>query len=270
MMENKIKQVINNLANFYINNAQKMALRQWVNKRDSEKIGENGTLIRRNKYLYAAPIGKSGKELLEKLIKKLDAEHFDFLIFVYDDCKFDEEIFSKCTFIYERGIVYYFFKKYITPEISKKYDVIFLGVEDVEIDDFSWQKFLQIMSDNQLDMASPALSQQSITPHKIMYQQSNKVGRLVDVIEVFVTAFDSRAWPKFWELIEKDSNHWGWGYVQLAQSYCGFKMGIVDCETISVTRPPNFKQESLDEMNIFMSKHSDYERAKFISYGKLK
>ena len=103
-----------------------------------------------------------------------------------------------------------------------------------------------------------------------MFQQPGRVGRLVDVIEVFLTVFDARAWPAFWALIEDDYNYWGWGYVQLAQSCCGYKMGIVDCETITVTRPPTFKQASLDEMKRFLRSHPNCRRARFCSYGELK
>lgn len=47
----------------------------------------------------------------------------------------------------------------------------------------------------------------------------------------------ARAWPAFWRLIEGDYSYWGWGYGQLAQSCCGHKMGIVDSETMTVSRP---------------------------------
>jgi hypothetical protein len=244
-------------------------LRRWVRQRDLRLKGEKGTLLRGKKYLYAAPIGKSGETQLRKLLARLDPAHFDFLIFVYDGHQFEGDIFKSCKFIHEPGVVYHFFKKYITPEVASRYDVIFLGVEDVEIDDFSWERFLDVMSRNQLDMAAPALSAQSITPHRIMYGREHGVGRLVDVIEVFLTAFDARAWPRFWNLIEADWNHWGWGYVQLAQYGCHFKMGIVDCQTVSVPRGPTFKQEALDSMNALFVKHENSRRANFISYGRL-
>jgi len=249
--------------------AATLRLRRWVQRRDAQRRAEKPAPLGRKKYLYAAPIGESGKAQLEKLLGRFDAAHFDFLIFVYDGYRFEGEIFERCTFIHEKGFVYHFFKKYLTPELAARYDVIFIGVEDVEIDDFSWQRFLDVMSRNQLDMAAPALSKQSITPHKIMYQRPTGVGRLVDVIEIFLTAFDARAWPRFWALIEADMNHWGWGYVQLAQAHCDFKMGLVDEQTVSVLRAPTFRQEALDGMNALFAKHPDGRRAKFISYGRL-
>jgi hypothetical protein len=247
-----------------------LRLRRWVRRRDAHKRAEKAPPLVRRKCLYAAPIGASGQAQLEKLLARFDAELFDFLIFVYDGHRFEGQAFERCTFIHEKGFVYHFFKKYITPELAAQYDVIFIGVEDVEIDDFSWQRFLDVMSRNRLDMAAPALSKRSITPHKIMYQRPTGVGRLVDVIEVFLTAFDARAWPRFWALIERDINHWGWGYVQLAQAHCEFKMGIVDDETVSVLRGPTFRQEALDGMNALFALHPDCRHAKFISYGRLK
>jgi len=249
--------------------AQQARLKHWVVRRDAERASGSPAL-RCGKSLYAAPIGAAGKDLLAKLIGKWGHEQFDYLIFVYDGSRFDEAIFSRCTFINEPGIVYQFFKKYLTPERCSSYDFIVLGIEDVDIDDFSWPHFSAIMESNQLDMASPALSAHSHSPHSVMFQQARRVGRLVDVIEVFLTVFDARAWPAFWALIENDYNYWGWGYVQLAQSFCNYKMGIVDCETITVTRPPTFKQESQDEMQRFLHSHSQFRRARFCSYGELK
>jgi len=246
---------------------QQARLRRWVARRDAERAAEPPP--HHGKALYAAPIGAAGKELLAKLIRQLGYVRFDYLIFVYDGSRFDEEIFSGCTFITEPGIVYQFFKKYLTPERCSAYDYIVLGIEDVDIDDFCWPRFAAIMQRNRLDMASPALSANSHSPYALMFQRPGRVGRLVDVIEVFLTVFDGRAWPAFWQLIEPDYNYWGWGYVQLAQSCCGYKMGIVDSETITVTRPPNFKQESQDEMHRFLRSHPQYRRARFCSYGEL-
>jgi hypothetical protein len=247
-----------------------LRLRRWVHKRDAAQRAAPAAPLGRKKVLYAAPIGEAGKTQLEKLLRRFDSEHFDFLIFVYDGYQFEGAPFDRCTFIHERGPLYHFFKKYLTPELVSKYDLLFLGVEDVEIDDFSWQRLVDVMARNQLDLAAPALSPESITPHRIMYRQPHAVGRLVDVIEIFLTAFDTRAWPRFWNLIERDSNHWGWGYVQLMQAHCDFKMGLVDSETVSVLRPPNFKQEAQDSMNALFAKHSGCRRASFVSYGRLK
>ena len=253
----------------FLRRRQQARLKRWVARRDAEKSAEP-LAPRRGKSLYAAPIGAAGKELLAKLITKWGYEQFDYLIFVYDGSRFDEAIFSRCTFITEPGIVYQFFKKYLSPERCSAYDYIILGIEDVDSDDFSWSRFIAIMQSNRLDMASPALSARSHSPHAIMFQQAGGVGRLVDVIEVFLTVFEARAWPAFWALIEDDYNYWGWGYVQLAQAACAYKMGIVDSETITVTRPPSFKQESQDEMRRFLRSHSQYRRARFCSYGELK
>ena len=249
--------------------AATLRLRRWVHQKDAAQRAAPVASLGHKKMLYAAPIGASGQAQLERLLRRFDSEHFDFLIFVYDGHRFEGAPFERCTFIHEKGFVYHFFKKYITPELAAKYDVIFIGVEDVEIDNFSWQRFVNVMARNRLDMAAPALSPQSITPHRIMYRQPQAVGRLVDVIEVFLTAFDARAWPRFWNLIEADSNHWGWGYVQLAQAYCDFKMGIVDSETVSVLRAPTFRQEALDGMNALFDKHPACRHAQFVSYGRL-
>lgn len=244
-------------------------LRRWVRERDAQRATE-AQPPRTGRYLYASPVGATGQAQLEKMLERLPAEHFDFLIFVYDGHRFEGPQFERCTFIHEPGVIYRYFKQYITPAVAARYDVIFIAMEDVEVDAFDWRRFIEVMQRNQLDMAAPALSARSITPHKIMYRQPVPVGRLVDVIEVFLTAFDARAWPRFWDMIEPDWNHWGWGYVQLAQNGCGFKMGLVDCETVSVVRPPNFRAEADEGMRRLFAKYKHWRRANFISYGLLR
>jgi len=248
----------------------RLRLRLWVLNRDAHRPPVRHRPFRESRFLYAAPIGASGEAQLRKLLGRLEGLPFDFLIFVYDGHRFEGAEFARCRFIHEPGVVYQFWKKYVTPEVAARYDVVFLGVEDVEIDEFDCEHFIDVMRRNALDMAAPALSSQSITPHKIMYRQASASGRLVDVIEIFLTAFDARAWSRFWEMIEPDANPWGWGYVQLAQWGCRFKMGLVDAQTVSVLRGPTFRQEAMDAMHALFARHTGVRRASFVSYGLLR
>ncbi len=224
------------------------------------------------KFLYASPVGKNGKAYLTKIIQKFGHEDFDYLIFVYDKTEFEEEIFKKCAFIYEEGLKWKFAKKYLTPEYCKKYEYLFFWDDDIDIDNFSYGNFIEIMRRNNLEMAQPALSHDSYYSHNIVIKDKRyKIGRITDFVEIMVQVFREDAWVKFWNMIEKGYNFWGWGYDYLVKSFCGYKnIGIIDCETVRHTIKFKYDIRPRVEMEIFLGKHKNYKPAMRITYGALK
>jgi hypothetical protein len=109
--------------------------------------------IQSGKNLVAVPCGKHGKHYIKKIIQNFGYEHFDYMIFVYDHTELKEKIFEKCTIINEEGVIWYFAKKYIEPQICKGYDYIFFWDDDIDIKDFNVEKFLDVMRENQLSIA---------------------------------------------------------------------------------------------------------------------
>lgn len=231
--------------------------------------------IQEKKYrcLYAAPVGREGKKYLEKILLKFGTSNFDYIIFSYDDTNFDEEIFKTCKIIKEEGIIYYFFKKYITPELTSKYDYVFLAMDDLDILEFNHQNVFEIMERNNLDVASPTLTRDSFFSWNIMLTKNNKIGRLADMAELFILIFKADKYPKFWELMREDYNYWGWGYVTLMKSFCRYRIGLIDSETIRHVRPVRefeTRPEAFNDRKRFHAEFSKYKIAHKISYQKLK
>ena len=222
------------------------------------------------KNLYVSPVGNKGKKYLKKIIKKFGYQDFDYLIFVYDDTKFNEKIFQNCKFICEKGKRWYFMKKYATPEYCKEYDYIFVWPDDIDIDNFSYKNFIDIMERNNLEMAQPALSHKSHYSHSITLKQDKKLGRLTDFVEIMVPVFSREAWSKFYEMME-DYNYCGWGYDDFAKSFCRYKnMGIVDCETVTHVSSINYAPELFDVKKRLFREHKNYEPSKHNIYGELR
>lgn len=197
------------------------------------------TIQKKGKNLYSSPVGKEGKAHLKKIIHKFGHDDFDYIIFVYDDTKFEEPIFNKCKFIYEKAVRWQYMRKYITPSQCAAYDYIFLWPDDIDPHDFSWRNFINIMERNHLQVAQPALAYNSYVSFKITRQDPKySVGRYTDYVENMSMIFTQAAWVAFWNLMEPDFNFWGWGYDWLAKSLCGYtNMGIVDCEPVEHTKP---------------------------------
>lgn len=225
------------------------------------------------KCLYASPVGKNGKDFLAKIIQKFGYEDFDYLIFVYDDTEFEEEIFRCCKFIYEKGLRWYFMKKYVTPEYCSKYDYLFFWADDIDVDGFSYKQFLEVMQKNNLEIAQPALTPDSYFGVPMTVQvKKYKVGRYTDYVEQMIPVFTPEAWRKYWGMMASDYNFWGWGYGQLAKAYCKYKnMGILDCTPVRHCRPVGSKLTSAPrEAELFLLRNKGYRETSWISYGALR
>ena len=226
----------------------------------------------KKKYLYASPVGEKEKKYLEKTIRLFGHDDFDYLIFVYDNAKFSEPVYERCSFVYDKNYKWYYGKKYLTPDYCKKYEYIFFWDGDIDVQDFSYKNFVLIMDRNNLELAQPSLAKNSNYTHKItLRNEKYRAGRYVDFVEIMAPVFRSDAWVGFWNMLERDYNYWGFGYDDLARSFCGYhNMGIVDQE--SVRHPNPFRQDALrtEDMSTFLNKHRKCKIAMRISYAALK
>jgi hypothetical protein len=227
----------------------------------------------RSKCLYASPVGASGKSNLESIIRAFGTANFDYLIFVYDDTRFDEPIFESCRFIREPGLRWNFHKRYVTPEVCRDYDYVFLWADDLVLETFRVDEFLDIMRRNHLEVAQPALSEKSCTSHRItLADPSQRVGRYTDFVEIMVPVFARDAWEKFWRMLDADRNPWGWGYDALARSICGYKfMGIVDSQRVTHARPAGSgSDKAWRDYQAFIARHPKRRMCRQISYLPLR
>ncbi len=223
------------------------------------------------KVLYASPVGESGKPYLEKVIGKFKGSDVDFLIFVYDGTQFDEPIFTRCNFIYEKGLKWHFMKKYLIPANLNAYDYVLPWDDDIDISSFDLSNFLDIMQRNNLEVAQPSLTHDSYYTHGATLARMGLIGRYTDFVEIMAQVYTKEAWAKFWPYMETDWNHWGWGYDTLANSLCNYsKMGIVDCESIRHTKSCAAHEKARREYLRYLNKYPNIRRASFISYGKMK
>jgi hypothetical protein len=244
--------------------AQTVHYNNFCHKTPKKKTGKN---------LYVSPVGKNGKEFLRKIIRSFGHQAFDYRIFVYDDTTFPEPEFSKCHFIYERGVKWTLIKKHVPPESVAAYDYVFLWDDDIDIQDFSCENFLNIATINNLQSFQPALSLNSFYSIPITLQNPKyQKGRYVDFIEIMVPVFTSEAWKAFYAIIDGERNPWGWGYDCMAKSLCGFKnMGIIDSETVFHTRPIQSKNtDAPTARKKFYQRHKGKKIAKRVGYGELK
>lgn len=228
---------------------------------------------KKQKSLYVSAVGKDGKEFLAKIVKKFGNEDFDYLIFVYDGTDLSEAIFRPCRIIHEKGKKIQFMRKYLTSECCKPYEFIFIWDDDIDIGNFSYKNFIEVMRKNNLEFGQPALSPDSFYSLKITLRDPRfRVGRYTDFVEVMVMVFRGDAWPKFRRMIMTNDRPSGWGYDLLAKAVCRYvNMGIVDSETITHTRLVRSQNTTApeDRRNL-LKQYKYYKAAKQIVYAELK
>lgn len=224
------------------------------------------------KNLYVSPVGKYGKPYLEKIIKKFGFDDFDYLIFIYDDTEFEEPIFNKVGFIRDPGkLRWEYMQKYATLNVVDDYDYIFCWADDLDIENFDYKHFLNIMGKNNLDMAQPALRTDKGYPsHPVCHQDKDrKVGRETDYAEVMCPVLTKEAFLK-WRTLFTDWNGWGWGYDMYAKPILNFKIGVIDCEPIIHTKPFKNPTKAKADYIRFINMHPKIKMSEKRTLGDLK
>ncbi len=224
------------------------------------------------KNLYISPVGAYGKPYLEKIIKKFGNEDFDYLIFVYDNTEFNEDIFKHCKFIRDAAhLRWEYMKQYATPDAVSDYEYIFCWADDLDLVDFNYKEFIDIMKRNNLDMAQPALrTDVGYKSHPVCFQDPNrKVGRITDYAEVMCPVLKKDSFLR-WTTIFVDWNGWGWGYDVFAKPLLGFKIGVIDCMPIIHTKPFKNPEKAKQDYIKFINMHPHVTMAEKRTLGELK
>ena len=131
-------------------------------------------------------------------------------------------------------------KNCLTPELCRRYEYVFIWMDDLDVMEFDPQHFLHILRRYHIEVAQPALSSDSVISHP-MTGAARPIGRYTDFVEIMAFVFRGDLWERFWRLIEPDRNPWGWGYDEVAYSVCGFRrLAIVDCEAIRHLRKGSY------------------------------
>jgi len=227
-----------------------------------------------HRYLFAAPVGAQDKVCLEKVIRRFGHEDFDYLLFAYDDTPFSGSIYRDCVFLREEKPKWYCGRAYLTPERCAGYEYIFFWDGDIDVGDFSYRDFIDIMRRNNLELAQPSLAPGSYVNHRFTRKdESCRFGRYFDFVEIMAPVFTYEAWVRFWDMLDPEGNYWGYGYDDLARSFCRYRnMGIIDAQSVVHSRPPRADAQlvRLREMQLFLKKHPGCRVAKRVSYGRLR
>jgi hypothetical protein len=209
------------------------------------------------------------KENVARIVERFGPA-FEKWLFVWDGSTFEETQFADCRVIHrDRFKKCHFALELLTPDAAAPYDYVFLWDDDVDVDQFYPELFLEIMRRNELEMAQPALAPGSHVSHRITLQHPG-IGRFTDFVEVMAPVWTRAAWKK-WHAMLVPENHWGWGYDVAARSACGYdRMGIIDCTPVRHFKPVKPDPVRAEEMRQFFQAHPEYRPARGQVLGPMK
>lgn len=210
--------------------------------------------------LLAIAVGINQKNNVNAMVQKFRSGNFTILLFHYDgkvDDWFSLDWAHDAIHIVARNQTkWWFAKRFLHPDIVSIYDFIFLWDEDLGLEHFNPQRYLDIVRSEGLEISQPALDPKSQDIHHriTVRRRTNILHRRVyenrgntncsnestgppctGFIEGMAPVFSRAAWYCAWHLIQNDLVH-GWG-MDMKLGYCAQgdrreKVGVVDREYI--------------------------------------
>ncbi|KAK7816290.1 hypothetical protein CFP56_044164 [Quercus suber] len=201
----------------------------------SSRSKENGY---RSRSLLAMPVGIKQKRNVNAIVQKFLPENFTIILFHYDgklDGWWDLDWNNKAIHIVAQNQTkWWFAKRFLHPDVVSIYDYIFLWDEDLGVDHFNPERYLDIVKREGLEISQPALDPNSTDiHHRITIRARTK--KFHRFVEGMAPVFSRSAWHCTWHLIQNDLVH-GWG-MDMKLGYCAQgdrtrKVGVVDSEYI--------------------------------------
>ncbi|KAM1796913.1 hypothetical protein ACFX11_037091 [Malus domestica] len=227
----------------------------WLTSSSMLKVGDYS-----NRNLLAIPVGIKQKDSVDAIVGKFLPENFTVILFHYDgnvDGWWDLEWSNEAIHIVAQNQTkWWFAKRFLHPDIVSIYDYIFLWDEDLGVENFHPERYLEIVKEAGLEISQPALHPNSTDIHHRITIRAKKKKfhrRVYDTrgstkcteasqgppctgfVEGMAPVFSRAAWHCTWHLIQNDLVH-GWG-LDMKLGYCAQgdrtkKVGVVDSEYI--------------------------------------
>ncbi|XP_044959927.1 uncharacterized protein LOC123411070 [Hordeum vulgare subsp. vulgare] len=183
------------------------------------------------KYLLAMAAGYTERANVNATVQKF-SDNFDVVLFHYDGrtTEWDEEFHWSKEAVHVSAMKqtkWWFAKRFLHPSILAPYDYVFLWDEDLGVENFTAEAYIDIVRKHGLEISQPGLD---ATKGKKAYDVSVKRDagemhktdaggrRCPDVhkrpcsgfVEVMAPVFSRDAWRCVWHMIQNDLIH-GWG-----------------------------------------------------------
>ncbi|XP_058094504.1 uncharacterized protein LOC131240354 isoform X2 [Magnolia sinica] len=266
----------------------------------------NEDLKLRPKYLVAFTVGFDQRDNINTAIKKF-SEDFTIVLFHYDGrvSEWDQFEWSKHVIHVSarKQTKWWYAKRFLHPDVVAAYDYIFIWDEDLGVEHFNAEKYLQLVKKHGLEISQPGLEpNKGLTwemtkrrgDSEVHKETEEKEGWCTDphlppcaaFVEIMAPVFSRDAWRCVWHLIQNDLVH-GWG-LDFALRRCverpHEKIGVVDSQWIihqvipslgnqgqsESGKPPwqGVRERCRSEWELFKARLSGADQAYFAEVGR--
>lgn len=208
----------------------------------------------KQKYLVVFTVGFSQKDIVNTAVSKFSG-NFTVLLFHYDGraSEWDEFEWSKKAIHISamRQTKWWYAKRFLHPDVIAPFEYIFIWDEDLGVEHFNAEKYIELVRKHGLEISQPALEPRSgltwqmtrkrdnVEVHKETTEQPGwctdpHLPPCAGFVEIMAPVFSRKAWRCVWYMIQNDLVH-GWG-LDLAIGRCAQpaneKVGVVDAQWI--------------------------------------
>ncbi|KAJ8559593.1 hypothetical protein K7X08_003651 [Anisodus acutangulus] len=211
-------------------------------------------LTKKPKYLVTFTVGLAQKNNIDACVKKF-SEDFQILLFHYDGrtSEWDQFEWSKRAIhiSIRKQTKWWYAKRFLHPDVVAAYDYIFIWDEDLGVEHFNAEKYIQLVKKHGLEISQPGLEPNNgltwqmtkrrgdrevhkDTEEKPGWCSDPRLPPCAAFVEIMAPVFSREAWRCVWHMIQNDLVH-GWG-LDFALRRCvqpaHEKIGVVDSQWI--------------------------------------
>ncbi|TYH23853.1 hypothetical protein ES288_A03G045400v1 [Gossypium darwinii] len=211
-------------------------------------------LKKKPKYLVTFTVGIDQINNIDKCVKKF-SEVFQIMLFHYDGrtTEWDRLEWSK-TAIHvsaRKQTKWWFAKRFLHPDIVAAYEYIFIWDEDLGVENFNAERYIELVKKHDLEISQPGLEPNvGLTWQMTKRREDQEVHKFTKekpgwcsdphfppcaaFVEIMAPVFSQEAWRCVWYLIQNDLVH-GWGLdfaLRRCVSPAHEKIGVVDSQWI--------------------------------------
>ncbi|KAJ0238904.1 hypothetical protein HA466_0234420 [Hirschfeldia incana] len=211
-------------------------------------------LKKKPKYLVTFTVGFEQRNHINTVVKKF-SEDFQILLFHYDGrtTEWDQFEWSKSAIHIStrKQTKWWYAKRFLHPDVVSAYEYIFIWDEDLGVEHFNADKYIQLVKKHGLEISQPGLEPNNGLTWEMTKRRGDrevhkdtkeKAGWCSDphlppcaaFVEIMAPVFSRDAWRCVWHMIQNDLVH-GWG-LDFALRRCvepaHEKIGVVDSQWI--------------------------------------
>ncbi|GKV08314.1 hypothetical protein SLEP1_g19963 [Rubroshorea leprosula] len=211
-------------------------------------------LKKKPKYLVTFTVGLDQRRNIDACVKKF-SEDFQILLFHYDGqtSEWDEFEWSKSAIhvSVRKQTKWWYAKRFLHPDIVAAYEYIFIWDEDLGVEHFNGDRYIELVKKHGLEISQPGLEPNNGLTWQMTKRRGDKEVHMVTeekpgwcsdphlppcaaFVEIMAPVFSQEAWRCVWHMIQNDLVH-GWG-LDFALRRCvepaHEKIGVVDSQWI--------------------------------------